>query len=677
MKKIYINSIEGVDTNDGLTGSTPIKSFKRLNEIVDNGDCIEVAGGSVFAPALKYDGEKLIIDLEKSLTSCIDNATYAFDLSSYNLTLEYDKEHSVFYEKPVLSTLAEIPTEAIQKDDSTGLSYVIIEHNHGANTYEKPANIGANARAYIAIDGTVLTMCDSLENCQATENSYYAENITEPAGDFSGGTTITTKGICKVYFNYSSDYSIVQTPCYHITFKKFYGVIKDLDIYCGSGKNGAGGIRGYLKNVEFKYGTAHSALIPYNHILGCKSDSLFCGFHSYVDSEKVSVLFENCIAKCSIDKLGIIGYYTHGNSGQPYWKSQILKYINCVAEGYETGVGNGDNDLTIIENLIVGNYITAVQVNGTRGLKAQNICAYPALLKRSAKEVLHGSILDVYNSGFNGYKVKSTNGDSIIKNCTFVARNENTEYEVDSEYTINYENCIFSETNKNTFVLGNANNKRIYKNCYFNLAGMILMKDGNLSAEDFYRIEELEQLYPGIYQNCKSNIHLIERKLTDVPQVTTGIEAEGADILNETYYTFDGTRLKLYARLPKFVRIERSGVTYYSLVVFAKDSSGVRYGGYVSSLDFFQNKNGVNKSEPLDDVFGVGVNYKIENDIMEITIDKRSTVSNVFNTKNITELYIQCNEITDNDIFDGDIGENRYRLKGSSIPYQMGAGCRL
>lgn len=678
MKHIYIDSINGVDTNDGLSPVTPIKSFKKVAEIVEDNDTIRMFGGSVFCPSVKYESDKLILDVENSLNSCVDDSAVAFVLKAYNLTLEYEENYSLLAEKPVLSGLAVVPENSIQQDPETGLKYIIIEHHHSNCTTANAPNIEGGSRAYVVVDGIKLSMCSSLEDCKSSPNSYYSEDIVLPQGDLQGAGTITQKGVCKTYFNISDDYSVIEVPIYYWTLGTFKGMLNDVDIYCSDGKNGAGSINGFVDSVDFKYGISHSALIPYNHVTNCKGDGAFSGFHSYIDSKVVSVIFKNCIAKCS-EPLGTVGFYTHGAASQPNNNTQKLYYYNCVSDGYETGFGNGNNDITIINDAIIKNYIMAIQGNGLNGVIAKNVFAYAAVLKGKPSQVLYGTILKIYNSGFNGYKVYSSKDGSLIKNCTFVPRNENQEYEVDSNSVINYESCLFSETNKSYLILGNSNQKRIYRNCYFNLNGVLRELNREYSTGDYYRIDELMKLHPDTYINCKSNIVYVERKILSVPEITSGIASQDGNLSENTYYTFDGTNLKLYAKIPKYVFIQQSGVTYCSLVVFGIGSDGKKYGGYVSQYDTFKNDVGVNKEQPLDGgTFGGNVSYKIENDIIEITIDKRSITDNVFNTKGVSELYIKCNEITDNDIFMGDINEyNRYMLKENSEPYNMKCGCSL
>lgn len=678
MKHIYIDGINGVDTNDGLSPVTPIKSFRKLSEIVEDNDIIRLFGGSVFCPAVKYETDKLILDVDESLNSCVADSAVAFVLKAYNLTLEYEENYSLLAEKPILSGLAVVPEDSIQQDSETGLKYIIVEHHHSNCTTANAPNIEGGSRAYVVVDGIKLTMCSSIEECKDTPNSYYSEDITLPQGDFQGAGTITQKGVCKTYFNITGEYGVIEIPIYYWTLGTFKGKLKNVDIYCSDGKNGAGTINGFVDSVDFKYGISHSALIPYNHVSNCQGDGAFSGFHSYIDSKIVSVDFRNCIAKCS-EPVGTHGFYTHGATSQPNNNTQKLYYYNCVSDGYETGFGNSNNELTVIKDATVKNYLTAIQVSGLEGVIAENVFAYSAILNGKSNSVLQGSLLKIFNSGFNGYKVTASKDGSLLKNCTFVPRNENQEYEVDSNSVITYENCLFSEINKSFLILGNSNQKRIYKNCYFNLNGVLRELNREYSTGDYFRIEELMELHPDTYINCKSNIAYIERKLLSVPEVTTGIVSKDGDLLKNTYYTFNGTNLRLYAKIPKYVFIQQSGVTYCSLVVYGVGNDGKKYGGYTSQYDSFKNDVGVNKEDILDGgTFGAGVTYKIENNIIEITIDKRSIVDNVFNNKGVSELYIKCIEIADNNIFIGEINENnRYKLKEDNEPYKMGCGCRL
>lgn len=685
MKYIYIDSINGVDTNDGLLPITPIKSFKKVAEIVEENDIIRMFGGSVFCPAVKYESDKLVLDEDNSTNQCVENSGNAFDLKGYNLTLECEENYSTLSDKPLMTGLAKVPAEAIQQDAETGLKYIVVEHNHSTVTYEDPANPGKYSRGFVVVDGVKLSMATSLENCQSTPNSFYTEDIIEAKGDFLGSNTITQKGICKTYFNISDGYSLIEIPMYYSTFGIFYGKILNVDIDDSDSSSGVGSIRGFIKNVRFRYGSTHSLLIPYNHVIDCIGEGVFSGFHSYIDSIICSVIYKNCIAKRP-EADGYYGFYTHGADSTPNNYTQKLYYYDCVSDGYETAFINTHNNFTVISCAIIKNYATAIAVSGVNGFVADNIFAFNPITATNKinTSVLRGSFFKVTNSGFSGYRVTPSKDGSILKNCTFVARvaeqSVYSEYEVDSNNAVIYENCLFSKDSESLFILGNSNNKRIYKNCYFNING-VLKKDANsqYSTGDYYRIDELMELYPDNYINCKSNVEYIDRKLIDVPNISEGVSSKDADIVSNTYYTFNGTILKLYAKIPKYIRIEQGSVTYCSLVVYGVGTDGKKYGGYVSAYDTFKNDVGVNKEDVLDGgTFGVSVNYKIENDILEITIDKRSTVDNVFNTKGVSELYIRCNEITDNNIFMGNINENnKYMLKENSEPYKMGCGCRL
>lgn len=486
-KEIYMSS-NGVDTNNGLTVETPIKSFIKLDEIIEPNSIVNILGGSVFRDSVRYDSlEGMVVPDDENRVSNSDMAMLQYTEKYTGSLITLDKTNSLLNDRPVISAAVIVPQEAITEYQQ--IHTFTIRHRHGKHVNTN--SVDNYSRACMWIDGEKLALVEDLEQVASTPNSYFVENVSEPSKDYLG--------VCKYYFN--ADFFGKQVEC---TFNKIIiwsegktsgnsiGVDIDSLLLCkGASKDGNHLIKGIATNIRFEDCANHNQLKSCTRLVGCESKGagLYL-FHQFSGSNVCSVSLESCKAYGDGTQTA---FYTHDNGSN---NSQKLDYKNIYIENVNTAFNWGGAKEVNVENVVVNGLKAYVICNySTRcHTRIKNLLAYNRTYVNSqnSRMLYSESPVEMLNCALPGFLFFTPKADIVtfsLKKCTILVQS-NTDQHAGTKNRISISESILASTREVTRQ-GSENtvpfevfDTYTLDNLYF--YNIVLVKDGKYGLpEDF------------------------------------------------------------------------------------------------------------------------------------------------------------------------------------------------
>lgn len=570
-KEIYMSS-NGVDTNDGLSVDTPIKSFIKLDEIIEPNSVVNILGGSVFRDAVKYDyDENMVIPDDENRVSNSNMAMLQYTKKYSGSLISLDKTNSILNDSPIISAAVIIPDEAITEYEN--IHVFTIRHRH--NKHVTTNSVGDYSRACMWIDNKRLSLVENTDEVRNTVNSYYVENIEEPSDN--------TLGVCKYYFN--AVYLGKQIEC---TFHKMIifsedntsgnsiGVNIDSLVLCkAANKDGSHLNKGVATNISFEDCANHNQLKNSIRLVGCKSKGagLYL-FHQFSGSLECSVSLKDCEAYGDGTQTA---FFTHDNGSN---NSQKIYYEDIYIENVDTAFNWGGAKTIELKNVVVNGIKSYLLYNYSPNCNVviKNLRAYNRYYEntQNSRILSTTSPIKMHNCAIPGFLIFANQTEDKIPlftfdRCTFLIL-DNMDKPNGSRQGMAISNCIFASQRE---VVRNGSMNTVVFDIYdvYSLSGklyfynIVIQKNGEYGLpEDF-----------GYNGNLKKiTKELFRLKIRENKRTTT---------LNEKYVYannliayYNGTVVKYIYNLNKTLRYVNLGSgNRIDNAIYITDSEGNKY----------------------------------------------------------------------------------------------------
>ena len=571
MKNIYLDSVNGNDSNTGLSVPQAIRTFVRLNEIIEPKSNIYILGGSVFQDKVTLTGGKLVSSDKMSNAATI-MLRYTADYHECNIMLDlFNSQKNV---KPIIKASVKVPQNAISVHSGNVRTF-IIEHEHGKHV-PGSSTVDSDARAFIWINDKALKLVETLAEVSTTPNSYFAENTVEPV--MNGMEIFVTKGVITYYFNYSGVINDMECTFKNMTIwdSAVTGIVPvnltNLKLMRGASKDGNHLDGGICDGIEFEDYINHAALKSFSEMRNCSSKRAGTyNFHAFTASKLTVMRYFNCYAEGKIDeKIRTTGYFTHGNIVNP----QKLHYQKCDGKYLAYGFSPMDFDEMTIEDSTIENAIGLISI----GSEADN-----TLVKLKNVKFFN-------NKEFAGRQISGlTKVNAYIENCALHGAGVYLPNRP-ANYVLEYKNCtIISFSNNDLYNIGSGNNGYVgiynlintlfgsnapiikqgsgtFNNVFLNPAATRNFENSYLHnmilriGNDFYLPSE----YPGLDGNLKSqkNVDLFQMIVRPYAGTTSEkgvITSPNRSIISDIAYHYTGRYIYYTFQLNKNLQYIKQG----------------------------------------------------------------------------------------------------------------------
>jgi hypothetical protein len=357
-KTLYVSSINGSDSNDGLSQITPLATVNAAALLLNNGDALLIEKGSVFKTSQRISNKN-------------------------GLLIDVYGDHSV--DNPLFSNFYNVPSVEIEKVAGYNNIYKI-NRNYAQS-------VGNRSVIQVFVDGNrcgwwvnytaITTTADALLYLENNPNNAAWCSCYDNGGWASGWNA----GKYIVYF------SLSDSPLNHtieITSEITTAFVLDNcnDIDCrhvtsegNSSTDGWGIPSGYFEDVKNVNFARHGFLFSDVKMLNCAAISLSGAngyhFHSIWENKKYNdLIFVGCkaIGKHGLSGTGFAGHKTDALASDIVYNNLII--TDCYCEGMNSVVSSAGAFRRIIENLVIKDvtslgYGTNTVINGVVGTLKQ------------------------------------------------------------------------------------------------------------------------------------------------------------------------------------------------------------------------------------------------------------------------------------------------------------------